>query len=103
MDIICPACGKKNDSASECIRCGCEFSILEKIVHAAERELFISRENLGNEDFRDALQHARHSWHLKKSPEAARLAFLAALAVKDFEQAGRWYVRTEEKGDSFSI
>lgn len=97
MDIVCPACGKKNDVANECIRCNCELSILEKIARAAEQELFIGRESLYNRDFHGALEHAQHSWRLKKSFEAARFAFLAALAACDFEQAGKWYVRAGEK------
>ena len=37
------------------------------------------------------MRHAVKSWHLKKSPEAARLASLSSLAAGYFEQAGRWY------------
>ncbi|PIP08231.1 MAG: hypothetical protein COX51_04790 [Syntrophobacteraceae bacterium CG23_combo_of_CG06-09_8_20_14_all_50_8] len=96
--IICPACGKENDGVRECTRCGCELSILEMISRTAEQELFMGKESLVNGDIPAAMHHTGKSWHLKKSPEAARLAFLSALAAGDFEQAGRWYVRTGEIG-----
>jgi hypothetical protein len=100
MNIIaaCPACGKENDGASECARCGCELSILEMISRTAEKELFMGKESLARGDIPAAVHHAGKSWHLKKSPEAARLAFLSALATGDFEQTGRWYARTGESG-----
>ena len=91
--IICPAFGKENNDEMECPRCGCELSILEMISRMAEKELFLSKESLVNGDIPAAVYHAGKSWHLKKSPEAARLAFLSALATGDFEQAGRWYLR----------
>ncbi|MDO8722838.1 MAG: hypothetical protein Q7J31_11560 [Syntrophales bacterium] len=95
MNVIkCPACGKENNEAKECTRCGCELSILASICRAAEQELFMGKESLVNGDIPVAIHHAGKSWHLKKSPEAARLAFLTALASGDFAQAGKWYART---------
>lgn len=94
----CPACGKENDEAKECARCGCELSILARISRMAEKELFMGKESLVNGDIPAAMHHAGKSRHLKKSPAAARLAFLSALAAGNFEQAGRWYVRTGEIG-----
>jgi len=91
--IKCPACGKENDGARECTRCGCELHILEKISRLAERELMRGKESLVNGAVVDAMSYAGRSWYLKKSPEAARLAFLSALAAGDFEQASRWYAR----------
>jgi len=96
--IICPACGKESDSVKECPRCGCELFILEMISRTAEQELFVGKESLVNGDIPAAIHHAGKSWHLKKSFEAARLAFLSALAAGDFKEAGRWYVRTGEIG-----
>ena len=95
MNIIkCPACGKENDEAKECARCGCELSILARICRAAEQELFMGKKSLENRNIPVAMHHAGKSWHLKKSSEAARLAFLTALASGDFAQAGKWYART---------
>ena len=96
--IICPACGKENDEAKECARCGCELSILKMISRTAEQELSMGKESLVKGDIPAAVHHAGKSWHLKKSPEAARLAFLSALAAGDFKEAGRWYLRTGEIG-----
>jgi len=93
MTIICPACGKKNEDVRECPRCGCELSILEKVNRAAARELLMGRESFLGGDMQTAMHHAGKSWYLKKSPEAARLAFLSALAANDLVQVGRWYAR----------
>ena len=98
--IKCPACGKENDEATECTRCGCELSILARICRAAEQELFMGKESLVKGDIPAAMRHAVKSWHLKKSPEAARLAFLSSLSSGDFEQVGRWYARVGFRGRS---
>ena len=103
MDLICPACGKKSDSANECVRCGCELSILKRIIDAADKELSTGRECLGKGDYRGALHYARNSWRLRKSPEAARFAFVAALAAGDFEQAGIWYERSDTPMHSIQL
>ena len=97
MDITCPACGKKNVGGMECARCGCELSILERIIRAAEHELDIGRESLMRGNAAEALRRAESSWILRKSPEAARLAFLAGLAAGDFEQVGKWYTRAGDR------
>jgi len=94
MNITCPACGKKSEDARDCPRCGCELYILEMITRAAARELFLGRESFLSGDMQTAMHHAGKSWYLKKSPEAARLAFLSALAVNDLAQIARWYART---------
>lgn len=91
--IICPACARENDEATECSRCGCELSILAKISRAAEQELSLGKESLVNSDIPEAMRHAVKSWHLKKTPEAARLAFLTALAAGNPELASWWCVR----------
>ncbi len=93
MTISCPACGKKSEDERECPRCGCELSILEMISRAAARELFEGREYFLAGDMPSAIHHAGKSWYLKKSPEAARLAFLAALSARDSQQVERWYAR----------
>jgi predicted amidophosphoribosyltransferase len=94
MTIACPACGKKSEDVRECPRCGCELSILEMTTRAAARELFIGRESFLAGDMQSAMHHAGKSWYLKKSPEAARLAFLSALsAASDLAQVDRWYTR----------
>jgi hypothetical protein len=93
MEIVCPACGKKSDDAPECPRCGCELSTLAMIIRAAMQELAVGRKSFLEGDFQSALHHAGKSWRLKKSPEAARLAFLSALSLNDFTNLKRWYAR----------
>jgi hypothetical protein len=39
----------------------------------------------------EALNHAIRSWHLKNSPEAAKLAFLSHISERRFEEALTWY------------
>ena len=95
--IICPACGKENSDVRECTRCGCELFMLEMISRRAQQELFIGKGSLVNGDIPSAIQHAGKSWRLKKSPQAAQLAFMSALAAGDFKDAGRWYARTGQK------
>ncbi|OPY58334.1 MAG: hypothetical protein A4E57_04863 [Syntrophorhabdaceae bacterium PtaU1.Bin034] len=93
MEIACPACKKKSNGGAMCERCGCEIGILERIALAAGEELRAGRKSLINGNAPDALRYAERSWLLKKSPEAARLAFLSALAVRRFECAAKWYAR----------
>jgi len=103
MGITCPACGKMNEGVMECRRCGCELAILQKITGAAEASLFDGKKSLASGDAAAALYQAKKSWQLKKSPEAARLAFLASLASGDFTQAGRWYMLAKDwSGDTKS-
>lgn len=98
MLIACPACSKKSEDMRECPRCGCELSILEMITRAAARELFMGRESFLADDMQSAIYHAGKSWHLKKSPTAARLAFLSALSASDWTEADRWYARASGSG-----
>ncbi|MEA3332056.1 MAG: hypothetical protein U9Q58_00460, partial [Pseudomonadota bacterium] len=49
-----------------------------------------------------ALAQARISWELRRQPETAHLAFLAALLGADYENADHWY-RLAEKIDKRSI
>ena len=97
MTITCPACGKKNEGAEGCTRCGCDLSILENILQTAAHKIYMGRENIKTGDPLEALRHAEESWLLKKSAAAARLAFLAALAVGDLEGADLWYVRASRE------
>lgn len=103
MTIACPACGKKSEDGRECPRCCCELSILAMITRAAARELFKGRESFLAGDMRSAIYQAGKSWYLKKSPAAARLAFLSALSASDLAQVDRWYARASgPAGESVS-
>jgi hypothetical protein len=39
----------------------------------------------------EALARAKTSWGLRKSPPAAKLAFLACILLKRFDEAAMWY------------
>ena len=91
MEIQCPSCKKTNVDSSTCTRCGCELKTLQAILQAAECEIATGRNKLGRGNYRDALNHALRSWHLKKSTEAAKLAFLAHVSNRSFKEALTWY------------
>ncbi len=91
MKLQCPACRKINNGVSECVRCGCDISVLAKIIRAAEFEIFCSKKSLEAKDALKALHHAERSWRLKKGPHAAKFSFLACLAAQRFDEAKRWY------------
>jgi len=97
MNITCPACGKKNEGVMECQRCGCELAVLQKITAVAEAVLLDCQKSLACGDAAAACYQAKKSWQLKKSSEAARLAFLANLAIGDFTQAEMWYALSGDK------
>lgn len=101
MEIQCPSCKKINSDSSTCVRCGCELQTLRTILQAAEGEIAIGRNKLRMGNPLEALNHAIRSWHLKNSPKAAKLAFLANMSVRRFEDALRWHfhaTKTEELG-----
>ena len=91
MDIVCPACNKANDEEMNCSRCGADLHALVQIRRSAAQALNSGKRYLKQNDGRNALHQAEISWHLKKSVDAARLAFLACLHLQRFASATRWY------------
>lgn len=81
----------------ECQRCGCELAVLQRITEVADVTLRDGKKSLVCGDAAAAVYQAKKSWQLKKSPEAARLAFLANLAIGDFTQAERWYAMSVDR------
>ncbi len=53
----------------------------------------MSNEKLLAEKFLGALKHAIQSWDLKKSSNAAKLAFLANVSTGKYEDALEWHHR----------
>jgi len=99
MEIVCPSCGKANQS-TPCGRCGCDLSPLFAVYGAAEFELRVAGKCLRSGNLDEAREHAAKSWELRHSPEAARLAFLACIALDDFASARLWRQRGERVGGS---
>ena len=93
MEIQCPSCKKTNADSAACLRCGCELQTLQAILQAAAYEIATGRNKLSRGNPRDALNHALRSWRLKNSTEAAKLAFLAHMNKRSFEEALTWYGR----------
>jgi hypothetical protein len=92
MDITCPSCGKSNPS-TPCLRCGCDLSSLLAVYRAAQVELSVAAKCLRSGSLQEARVHAARSWELYRTPEAARLAFLACLAGNDFAWSRIWHHR----------
>jgi hypothetical protein len=91
VEIVCPACNKANNEEKQCSRCGADLLALVQIRRSAALALNNGTRSLKQNDGRSALHQAEISWHLKKSTEAARLAFLACLILQRFTSATRWY------------
>ncbi|MEI6125515.1 MAG: hypothetical protein WCQ99_03075 [Pseudomonadota bacterium] len=100
MEIRCPACSKVNSTEAQCSRCGSDLAVLVNILHAAAAELTLSKKSLASGKVSAALHHARRSWRLKKSSDAAQLAFLSSLAGASPDEAAQWYARAVQEGSS---
>lgn len=95
MEISCPACRKlnlvSNDGADlSCVRCGCELHQLADITRAARAALQDACDALRAGDRRAALDHATHSWGLRRSRHAVAIAALAAACSGDATAFDRW-------------
>jgi hypothetical protein len=91
MALHCPACRRPNDGSETCARCGADLTALQRLQAAAQAQLAKGRRLLRQGRGGEALASATLSWRLKKSPAAARLAFMASLYLGRFDQARRWY------------
>jgi hypothetical protein len=91
MVVTCPACNKGEQAASACARCGCDLSALHAVLEAAAASLADARAACECCDWGQALTCAERAWQLRHTPEAARLAFLAAAALGQTPCALRWH------------
>jgi hypothetical protein len=66
---------------------------LQFLLRCAARRLSAAAKKIQERDWPAALAEAEQSWHLRHSPDAARLAFMAAVALGDFLHAGFWLTR----------
>jgi hypothetical protein len=97
IPLICPACNKPGQAGPACQRCGCDLAALRSVRRAAETCLARARGFLRDRHWDDALGEAESSWALYHSPEAARMAFVLAAALRDTESALRWYQRVSPR------
>ena len=99
MEIKCPSCRKLNrlDESEpdnrQCKRCGGDLARLYMVARAAGYKLDESKIFLSKMKPETALTLAEESWQLKHSTEAAKLAFLALVAKKNYTPAFAWYLR----------
>jgi hypothetical protein len=94
MELQCPNCAKIT-TASECPRCGSDLSRLFALQQTAADEIRLAAALLRAARSATAYSHATRSWERRHSPEAAKLAFLAALTSGDFQSATGWHVRAQ--------
>lgn len=87
--LSCPSCGKVN-LAAPCQRCGCDLAPLFAIRQAARARLASAAESLRQGEAVAAHEYAGQSWGLRHSSEAARLAFLACIVMREFDAALLW-------------
>ena len=92
MELKCPNCAKIA-TASECPRCGSDLSSLFALQQGAAAEIHRAAALLRAASPAAAFSLATRAWERRHSPEAAQLAFLAALATGDFQSATEWHVR----------
>ena len=100
MEIKCPACRKSNDvsvSKSNCIRCGCDLEKLANVLREALSELNSAAKSLRSGNWQEALDSADSTWSYRHSPRAARIAFLATVALNQTESAILWKGRMGEE------
>jgi hypothetical protein len=93
MTLTCPACNKPGQNAPACARCGCDLTSLDALGHTAIARLVAAHTALTHRDWLAALHHAERSWQILHTPEAARLAFLAAAAARLTPTALAWHQR----------
>ncbi|MGR3218626.1 MAG: hypothetical protein ACUZ8H_02260 [Candidatus Anammoxibacter sp.] len=100
MEIKCPSCRKLNrfDESEagnrQCRRCGGDLARLYLVARAAEHKINESKRFLLEKKPDTAMTLAEESWQLKHSTEAAKLAFLASVAKKNYTPAFSWYLRS---------
>ncbi len=106
MEISCPSCKKINIFETEvtvnyidikCKRCSGDVSDLVIILKTAKFKVERAKAFLLNKLPKDAMIAAEASWHLKHSVDAAKLAFLSAVASKDYHAAIVWYKRANQE------
>ncbi|MFP4031618.1 MAG: hypothetical protein ACLFPR_09400 [Desulfococcaceae bacterium] len=97
-EIPCPACRKRIPENPECPRCGADVRALREILEAAARYLEFGRDRLKRKAGNDALSAAEAAWDLRHTPEAARLAFMACLQLRQWDGAAQWYGRARRNG-----
>ena len=97
MTLTCPACRKVNEfhrAPYGCARCAADLSNLWAVNTAAEQARREAVEAMRRRDWSAALTDAGRSWSLRRSVNAAGLAFLAAAASGRTGLACAWLKRS---------
>ena len=93
--VDCPACGKAGQAGPACQRCGCDLIQLHRVSAAAARALHHACCALRELNWQEALDASEQAWELRHSPEAARMAFLAAGALGDKDAILYWRAQAQ--------
>lgn len=100
IEITCPACRKVGQFSAEteavCGRCGCGLDDLLAIARAANARLHEACDALRTGQAGLALEHADHSWRLRRSQRTAAVAALAAACSGEVLSLERWRHRWAE-------
>jgi hypothetical protein len=98
VTLTCPACRKANETQRApcvCARCAADLSPLWAVHTAAEQVLHEAGAALRRRDWTSALTAAGRSWSLRRTTEAAGLAFVAAAASGQTRRACVWLHRSQ--------
>ncbi len=101
MAISCPACGKTlaDDPPDTCPRCSCDLVPLRQVLAAADQQVALAAAELRRGECSRALAYAHRAWSLRHTGNSARLAFLAAVGLRDTPSALAWFRRALEPCD----
>ncbi|MBP7948442.1 MAG: hypothetical protein KA004_02215 [Verrucomicrobiales bacterium] len=96
--IPCPGCSAETVPLEEthCAACGCEVSILGRILAASADSVLLAMLALRERRVDDALDFAYEAWGLKHTHQSAAVGLLAAVAVGDSVEISRWLRRRRQ-------
>jgi hypothetical protein len=98
MSLFCPVCRAGNDAGPSCRRCKADLSMLFTIEAQREAHLGAAREAIAQGRPVLASLEVRKADELRRGADAARLAAVAALLHRDFDQAWAQYRRASKLG-----
>ena len=93
--IFCPLCQSDEtvDPLGLCLTCGADLGSLQEILFSAQDSLRLALEALRERRDQEALDYAYEAWGLKQTMETAAVGLLAAMQLRDGQEAFRWLKR----------
>jgi len=95
MLIFCPLCQSDEtvDADGVCVSCGADLGSLQGILFSAQDSLRLALEAMRERRDQEALDYAYEAWGLKQTMETAAVGLLAAMQLRDGQEAFRWLKR----------